>query len=181
MRNRYSFKDISKLKNKSVFFDANIILYTFWPTGSQHWEQQYSKIFKDILNNNINKSLNFIVISEVINRAIRTEYEKYLQIKSKQKSSFSFKKFRDSKEGQSALTDIYNIINNKVLKNFEIIDKYYNNDEIKKFLVTDNLDFSDKAIVSLCDENNYILLTNDTDFKNSNIDILTSHPKILKA
>ena len=32
--------------------------------------------------------------------------------------------------------------------------------------MVDELDFVDKAIVSICSENNLVLLTNDRDFKN---------------
>ncbi|SFD85961.1 STAS-like domain-containing protein [Thermophagus xiamenensis] len=40
-------------------------------------------------------------------------------------------------------------------------------------------DFVDKATVSICSENNLVLLTNDRDFKNSGLDILTGNPRIL--
>ena len=42
----------------------------------------------------------------------------------------------------------------------------------------DELDFSDKAIIRICEDNQFILLTNDTDFKNSNIDIISCHKKM---
>jgi len=41
--------------------------------------------------------------------------------------------------------------------------------------IINNLDFSDKAIVKICDKNQFVLLTNDLDFKNENIDILSCH------
>lgn len=46
-------------------------------------------------------------------------------------------------------------------------------------LVLDELDFNDKAIVRICEENSLVLLTNDQDFKNSGLDILTGNPRIL--
>lgn len=50
----------------------------------------------------------------------------------------------------------------------------------KDFFVDANeLDFVDKAIVSLCKENNLVLLTNDKDFKNADLDILTANTSIL--
>jgi len=39
------------------------------------------------------------------------------------------------------------------------------------FLVVEELDFVDKATVSICAENSLVLLTNDKDFKNSGLDI----------
>jgi len=43
----------------------------------------------------------------------------------------------------------------------------------------DELDFVDKATVDLCKEYNLVLLTNDKDFKNAGLDILTGNPSIL--
>ncbi len=40
----YDSSDIHSLDKRQIFFDANILLYIFWPTGSS-WEKQYSAIF----------------------------------------------------------------------------------------------------------------------------------------
>jgi predicted nuclease of predicted toxin-antitoxin system len=45
----------------------------------------------------------------------------------------------------------------------------------------DALDFLDKGILKTCQDNNFVLLTNDKDFKNANIDILTGNPYILTS
>ena len=39
--------------------------------------------------------------------------------------------------------------------------------------IVDSLDFTDKAIERVCSENSFVLLTNDKDFKDSTIDILS--------
>ncbi len=36
-------------------------------------------------------------------------------------------------------------------------------------------DFSDKAIINLCDEKSFYLLTNDIDFKNSGLNIISAN------
>lgn len=86
-----------------------------------------------------------------------------------------FKDYRDSLDGQEALNDIYQLINKKVINSFTVTGKIYSKSEIESFLSVDYLDFNDKAIVLLCKEKNYILLTNDRDFINADIDILTAN------
>lgn len=180
MKQRYSSKDISSIKNRQIFFDANVILYIFWPTGKYTWEKHYSSIFGLLIRQNNVLATDFIVISETLNRVIRIEYQKYLYNRNLKNDDYKFKEYRDSSDGKEVLNDIYNIIKTKILTKFSIIGKTFQKSDIETFLTIDSLDFSDKAILSLCKENNCILLTNDKDFAESDIEILTSHPVLLK-
>ena len=90
-----------------------------------------------------------------------------------------FKDFRNSQDGKDVINDIYLIVKNDILSCFRIIGKSFNKSDIEGFLIVDQLDFVDKATVSICSENNLVLLTNDKDFKNSGLDILTGNPHIL--
>jgi predicted nucleic acid-binding protein len=60
-----------------------------------------------------------------------------------------------------------------------VIGKAFSKQDIENCLVVDELDFVDKATVTLCQENALILLTNDKDFRDVDLDILTGNPKIL--
>lgn len=180
MRKRYSFKDISLICNRQIFFDANVLLYIFWPTGQYTWERRYSSIFGQLIKQNNKLTTDFIVISETLNRVIRIEHQKYLNEHNLKNDNCKFKGYRDSKDGKEALNDIYNIIRAKVLRNFSIMGKNFQKSDIETFLSVDSLDFSDKAILSLCKENNCVLLTNDKDFTESDIEILTSNPALLR-
>ena len=51
-------------------------------------------------------------------------------------------------------------------------------DDLMIMCKVDELDFSDKAIIKICEDNQFILLTNDTDFKNSYIDIVSCHKRM---
>lgn len=42
------------------------------------------------------------------------------------------------------------------------------------------VDFTDAIIVELCLEKNYRLLTNDADFKNSQIEVISSNQRLLR-
>ncbi len=94
-------------------------------------------------------------------------------------SNQKFKDFRNSQDGKDVISDIFLIVQNDILSSFKIVGKSFNKSDIEGFLVVDQLDFVDKATVSICSENNMVLLTNDRDFKNSGLDILTGNPHIL--
>ncbi len=143
-----------------------------------NWERDYSRLFKLCLSNNINCVVNFLVLSEVFNRTIRLEYNKYLGAVNKKSHKLPFKSFRDSNDGQDVQTDIYNQID-KILDRFSVREKVFTNAELRKFLTVDQLDFNDKAVAALCAENKYILATNDKDYSKANIDIISSNPVVL--
>jgi predicted nucleic acid-binding protein len=124
MAKRYNYSDIAFIANRAVFFDANILLYIFWPTGSPSWEKKYSSIFRKLLTQKDTMVVDFIVISEVVNRAIKTEYEKPLQEKNISRKDLCFKPFRDSRDGPEALHDIYQIVNKKLLINSTLPAKF---------------------------------------------------------
>lgn len=123
--------------------------------------------------------IDFIVISEIVNRAHRLEYNSYLYRNKNDPTKISYKNYRNNEEGKLALSDIYLIIETNILPHFKISPKSFTKEEILSFLHLDSLDFGDKAILAICQQNSFVLLTNDADFKFSDIDILTSNPKIL--
>lgn len=180
MANRYLLNQVGTIPNRRVFFDANVLIYLFWPSGHYYWERNYSKAFASLLRQNNELYIDFLVISEIINKTHRIEYEKHLRSNNNlTKQRFSYKNYRDSVEGQSALSDIYIIANDSILTTFSVIGKSFNKNEIQNFLTVETLDFVDKAILKICLENDYVLCTNDRDYKNSAIDILTSNPAIV--
>lgn len=181
MAKRYDLNSIHSLPGKPIFFDANILLYIFWPGYYASWAKFYEKAFNEILKSKRKMTVNFIVISEIINRAIRIEYENYLNKNGIQKEQLGYKKYRDSSDGKNVLQDIYNIVKNKILSNFNVIDKTFTKSDITSFLNVTPLDFSDKAIGSVCKDFDCILLTNDSDYSHLDIDILSSNPHILKS
>lgn len=172
MAKNYKLQDYTKLLNRNIFVDANVLIYLFWPTGQHAFEQKYARVFRNLLKQDNILFIDFLIISEVINRVIRIEHQK---LSPHQK----FKTFRNSREGKEVLEDIFIIVKNNILKRFNVIGKSYDKQEIERFLTIDQLDFVDQAIFSICSENNFVLLTNDSDFKNCDLDILTANPRIL--
>lgn len=179
MANKYALCDITSLKNRKVFFDANVLIYLFWPSGAYSWENSYSTAFKRLLRQQNEILVDFIIISEIVNRSHRLEYNKYLSSNNILGRNFSYKHYRDSQDGESALADIYLIIETNILPNFSVIGKNFSKSDIQSFLTLDTLDIADKGILSTCREYDCLLLTNDADFKSADIDILSSNPAIL--
>lgn len=176
MSERYTLSNYKEVKGREVFFDANIILYIYWTTGQRSWMSQYSTLFNRLLKQGNKMYINFSVISEVVNRAIRIEHEKHQKSQSK---AIRYKDYRNSNAGVEALEDIYTILESDVLKHFEVVSDAYDKLDIESFLVVDNLDFGDKAIEKTCSDRGMVLLTNDVDFKNSKLDILSANSKLL--
>lgn len=181
MQKVYTFSNIHSLKNRIIFFDANILIFLFWPTITKNnRSEKYSKIFKILLQQKVNPTIDFIVISEVINRAIRTEYAKHLQEKNLSKKELRFKTYRDSQEGQMALSDIYITLRKIIREMFNIVGKEFSQINIESFLKVDDLDFSDKGILVICRDNDFVLFTDDKDYTNSKVEILTLNKDIMK-
>lgn len=181
MAKKFRLAEVSDLKDRSVFFDANVLIYLFWPTGRQTFEAYYANAFARLLRQQNTFFVDFSVISEIINRAIQTEYSKYLLTHSLSKNDFKYKDYRNSADGQEALKDIYLVVEQQILNRFEVKGKIYTEDTLKKLLVVDELDFVDKSIVDICRENNFVLLTNDKDFRDTNIDILSCNKHLFRT
>ena len=172
MPTKYRLQDVTKLIGKNVFVDAHVLIYLFWPTGRHSFEQNYAHVFRNLLRQENKLFVDFLVISEVINRVVKIEHQKL-------NPTQKFKDFRNSQEGKEVLNDIYIIVKDSIIKRFDVIGKTFNKQEIEDYLEVDELDFVDKVIVTLCKEHTFVLLTNDKDFKNADLDILTGNPLIL--
>jgi predicted nucleic acid-binding protein len=175
MADRYNATDIAKLSGRAVLFDANVVIYIYWPTSPQStYEKKYSRLFGALLKQGNKLYITTVVLSEVINRVMRIEYDR-------NNSAISFKQYRNSPDGQSVLLDMYTILDKKILTTFDVIDKPFTNTEIKSLLTVDSLDFNDKIITEICKTNSCLLITNDADYKDADIDILSINNKLLNS
>lgn len=180
MPNRYNPSTVSSVVNTNIFFDANILIYLFGygtPTYA-NWENQYASLYTQLCNQNNIFVVDFVVISEFINRAIRYEYENHLLNSGLTKSTYSYKNYRNSADGQQALADIYLTVTDDILSDFEVVERSYSKNDLILMCTADQLDFSDKSIVKICEENAFILLTNDRDFTHTTVDILSCNRNI---
>ncbi len=181
MSNRYTTDNIGEIGYRDIFFDANILIYLFWPTGrgQRVLEDRYATIYGEILRRELSLYVNYIVLSEVVNRTLRISWEEYLDVELLKKDKLTFKNYRNSEDGKEAQEEIATIIKEIVFNNFEVVEDSFTKEDIEGFLEVDTLDFSDKAILSTCVDNDFVLLTHDRDYSNSKIDILTCNKHIL--
>lgn len=167
MAARYSIKDIKKLTDRAFLFDTNVLIYLYY-TATPNWEtSSYSKLFSKMVNEGVRMLVDVNVISEFINRVLRIEYKNSA-------STLSYKLYRNSSIGEKVVAQTYNIVN-VILKQFDVDGVVMSKTEVISLLTVDSLDYNDKLIEHLCLSKGYILVTNDLDFKASDIEILTAH------
>ena len=167
-----------------VYFDANVWLTLYPPLSSEddNWKKDYTHVLSLVLKKNVPIIIDLIVLGEYINRYCRIEYEAYDQDK-----KIKFKEFREKH------FDYYKpIVENVVQCVHEIfelpgiikIDNSFTNinfDEILNIFNEGKSDWNDLLIVDECKRNSYSLITNDFDFGDADINILTCNPKLLKS
>ena len=164
---------MTTIGTEQYFFNSDVLIYLFWPTGSYHWEKQYSRIFGALLYGANPLVVDSVVVSQFITKALQCEHKKLSPKK-------EFKDFCESGEGPEALEDIQAVIKNDLVTRFELIESPSSSSQIFDYQIGDHLDILDHRIERLCQDNNFIFLTHSKDFKNAEIEILTANPILLK-
>lgn len=173
MNARYKLDQLSKIQNKAIFFDTNLILYIFWPTVSPNrkWEiSAYSKFFADCLKSKHPLCTDAWVLSEFVNRAIRLEHCKCPEP--------NFKAYRNSELGQLAMRDVQNVLQKQILKHFDIVGKEITKNDLLGFKL-ENHDINDLVIQVTCEKYGCVLATHDADFSLSTLDIISANQRLL--
>lgn len=170
---RYKEKDIPRLKERTIFFDANILLSIYFTINPHDWAQiNYSRVFAKLLDLGNKLIFDITVVSEVVNRALRMEHKAFLRKNKIDDGDLTYKDFRNSEDGVLAWRKTRDMMCDVIFPKFNIIEKGWSKEEIEDTLNLQG-DFNDLIVINLCNENNYVLLTNDSDFVNANIDVLS--------
>ena len=169
-------KDISKIAERGVFFDTNVLIYLFGdvPPTEKNW---YSSLFKKLLAQRNPLYIDIIVISEFINVWLSRKYQNAID---NRQFTGTRKDFRDTDDGQQAMEDSCNEVKT-ILDQFQLTSQNWSKQNIIELLMVNNSDFNDKLITKICRNNNLILLTNDVDFAHVPIDILTTKKELLNS
>ncbi len=181
MKNKaHNLSGYSFSSGEKILFDANIWLYLFPPPGNppQDYATQYSRAVTNLIKANAQPVLVPIVLSEYLNRYCRIEWE------GNYKNSFpKFKGFRESLDfpviAQHAKAYALKILNMSDVCQVDA-DRPCLEQALSDFS-TGTIDFNDALLVDLCKKQSLKLLTNDRDFLNGGIEVLTSNPALLKA
>lgn len=169
---------ISSIKSKKVFFDTNIWLYMFCEIGDyKDWLiRKYAYAFQYILKNDILIYTDFSIISEFVNRYLRMQFEQY---KTKEKDfTLNYKKnYRNTDDFKEAWENICIIIKESILEISNIINYNHTDCSISTILDPANfdIDINDSHIITICKENDMYLMTNDRDFKDAGINIISAN------
>lgn len=172
----YSFNEGEK-----ILLDTNIWLYLYpapknpSTANSTLFTKQYSEAFKNLITAKAQPVLDYFILSEYLNTYSRIEWNcwkrKYTQ----------FKKFRNSDDFIS-VANSSKYFAKRILDCCEINSLIYKKEDLNNALndfSTSTLDFNDAILVEICKQKNLTLMTNDIDFKNCGIRILTTNSKLL--
>lgn len=174
---RIKATDVAAVQGRQLFFDANVLFYLFGNGASRHWANAYNSIFRQCLSMKNELCVDVFVLSEFINRFLRSEHENYLKTNNLDKNTFNFKCFRSNSTGIQVAQDIELVVKGRILKHFEVIGKSFNKLDITSINLV-NTDFNDELIVKTCEEHQCVLVTNDADFSSAKIDILSANHKL---
>jgi predicted nucleic acid-binding protein len=165
-----------------MFVDTNIFIFVYFSTINRdvlkvrHYQRHYAYLRL----HDYELYTNYDVITEIVGVLMHHGYDQYRSTVSYSKY-YDFKDFRDGIEGQSLLSATCDTIQSKILDHISILDKVFDINDIRRFVVPDNLDCTDKAIISICKQYDVILFTDDRDFRHTSIPLLTRNSTILST
>lgn len=167
-------------KDEPFLLDANIWLYLFpSPSGNAAiFAPQYSTAFKNMLTAKVRLLMDAIVLSEYLNRYCRIEWNALHKA-----TEPDFKKFRKSTAfrtvGQGAAT-----FARSMLKLCTCHDHPFATTDVVRVLAdfgAGSNDFNDGLLAEACRHHNWKFVTNDGDFVEGGIEVLTTNPRLLAA
>ncbi len=175
MAERVKAEEILTLGKCKLFFDANIWMFIYFPIGNAKKEvvNVYSNIYSRIVTSDIEIYTDIMILSEVINRYLRLQFHIY---NDSAYQKLPFKQYRELDEYREHLEYIYtNVVKRQILKVARVTDCSYTKENLYELLNINNtsLDFNDAHLVHQCKTNKFYLLTDDGDFKNEDIKIVS--------
>lgn len=181
MKNKaYDLSSYSFNSGEQVLVDTNIWLYLFPAPGNppQRFASQYSTAFSNLVSAQAQPVLDPMVLSEYLNRYLRIEWEGNYKLQYSK-----FKDFRNSRDFLSVLSS--SVLFARRIVNFcEIHSLPANELNLNQALAgfsTGQIDFNDTILVDICKKRSLKLMTNDGDFQNGGIEVLTTNPRLLRV
>lgn len=161
-----------------IIFDTNIWFFIHGPQSIDDQRQKiYSKAFHEIISNESKLYIDVLIMAEFVNRVARFYYDLWCE---ENNLSVDFKQFRTMEDCKQIVTEI-EIAAQMILIDAKPIETGFSSMDISTVLTSFKEckhDFNDLIIIDLCRRNGLILVTDDSDFINADIDILTSNKKL---
>ncbi len=167
----YVFKDSDKL-----LLDANVWIFLYGPQKPGDPKVSiYSQAFAKILAAKSQIYIDVLIVSEFINTYARLKYNILLP------PSTNFKQFRKSKDfkpiAQAIADDVKRMLQHctRIATGFETlaIETLLN-----EYALGDS-DFNDQVLTDLCIRTGLMLITDDADFKDRGIPVITANKRLL--
>ena len=181
MKNRvHNIATYAFQKDEPLLLDTNVWLYLY-PAPSDKAKGQaasYSTAMKSMLTAGARLVMDAMILSEYMNRYCRIEWNALHKV-----AQPDFKAFRKSASfltvGQGAATYARSMLNLCTRH-----DHPFASADVERVLAdfeAGTNDFNDGLLVETCRHHDWKLVTNDSDFTTGGIEVLTSHPVLLKA
>jgi len=158
-----------------LLIDANVWLSIYGPQAqSDYRSQSYSKALAKILKAKCNIFLDVLILSEFINRYSRLKYNL-------QGYSSGFKSYRQSPFFKPVAKEIADAVR-RILKCCKCIENGFISIDLNNILddyESKCPDFNDQILAELCRSRSLKFVTNDSDFRDFNITILTANKNML--
>ncbi len=179
------YKGFRPRRGTKLLFDTNIWMALCWPQYNSSTNQiksdmdtQAVSFLTECINSKYKILLPAMVVSELINRIYRKEFQSY----NKRHPDVNIKEFRETNEGKDTLKDIAQVFSSQILKFQQkgyiqnVDDSFETISLLEAISGMTNLDFNDFIIVSICKAQEAVLVTNDSDFKavQEDINIITT-------
>ena len=181
MKNKaYDLSSYSFSSDEQVLLDTNIWLYLYPPpiSSSNKFAAQYSKAFKALVSAEAQLVLDPMVLSEYLYRYTRIEFN------ANYKSKYSnFKDFRNSSHFSKFASGVETFAKEilSVCQIHSIPANELDLDQALSAFSAGGEDFNDALLVDICKKRNLKLMTNDGDFQDGGIEVLTTNKKLIKA
>lgn len=184
MTSRINIDDIQRLNDRDIFLDTNIWIYLFCPLSNsrEFIVKKYSRAFLHLIRSNNRMYTDITVLSEFINRFERLAFHIY-KANNIKNHDFDFKRdYKKTSNFSETRLLIKSTVKDKILKQISVVNLQYEKKDIEELidhLEKKSIDFNDSHIAKLCKEKNLILLTDDGDYADSSIDIISGNPNLI--
>lgn len=171
----YALSQIQKLKGRTVLLDTNILLFVYG-AGREDSERvrSYSRGMAALMGQGIETVVTPTILSEFYNQSLRQDYAFH------QNEYSTFKLFRNADIGRKCTEAVCVSIRRILASSKFVMDPSMTSDSILSLLQGGKLDFGDSLSILTARRYDYIIFTDDIDFKDTGVSILTNNSKYLK-
>jgi len=166
-------------KSDAILADTNILLYLHGPaaTSSGTFVPVYSGVYSRLTASGAQLYLDVLVLSEFINRYARLEMRRL------QPGQYDFKAFRKSADYPAVARSIEAQVKIIMMDCRPLNHPFseWKHAELLNDFGSGYTDWNDQLLVENCRKHNLALLTNDGDFTDGGISVLTANARLLAA